>query len=141
MIAISRTVRDGLMSAFEFLCIVERDGGLVYVAMPNGRMPPTDFTLTKIGADEAVFENPDPRLPQDDPLRQAAGWRARSGGQRREGDEAIEVSFQTTVAEFQLPASSFQHSSIQHSVRYPQAVMNMVPAAYDVRTLSFRTAP
>ena len=30
MMAISRTIRaDGLMSAFEFLCIVERDGGLV----------------------------------------------------------------------------------------------------------------
>lgn len=58
MIGVSRTLRDGLMPAFEFLCIVERDGGLVYQAMPNGRMPATDFTLTKIDADSAVFENP-----------------------------------------------------------------------------------
>jgi len=57
MLAVSRTLRDGLMSAFEFLCIVERDGGLVYTAMPNGRMPATDFTLTKIEADSATFEN------------------------------------------------------------------------------------
>lgn len=64
MMAVSRTLRDGLMSAFEYLCIVERDGGLVYVAMPNGRMPPTDFTLTKIGADNAVFENPTHDFPK-----------------------------------------------------------------------------
>jgi hypothetical protein len=58
MLAVSRTLRDGLMSAFEFLCIVERDGGLVYTAMPNGRTPPTDFTLTKIDDSSATFENP-----------------------------------------------------------------------------------
>ena len=58
MMAVSRTIRDGAMSEFEFLCIVERDGGLVYSAMPNGRTPATDFTLTKIDADSALFENP-----------------------------------------------------------------------------------
>ena len=58
MLAISRTLRDGLMSAFEFLCIVERDGGLVYTAMPNGRTPATDFTLTKVDDSSATFENP-----------------------------------------------------------------------------------
>jgi Domain of unknown function (DUF6265) len=58
MLAVSRTVRDGLMSAFEFLCIVEREGGLVYTAMPNGRTPATDFTLTKIDDSSATFENP-----------------------------------------------------------------------------------
>ena len=58
MLAVSRTLRDGLMSAFEFLCIVERDGGLVYTAMPNGRSPATDFTLTRIDDVSATFENP-----------------------------------------------------------------------------------
>ena len=58
MLAVSRTLRDGLMSAFEFLCIVERDGGLVYTAMPNGRSPATDFTLTTIDDVSATFENP-----------------------------------------------------------------------------------
>jgi hypothetical protein len=57
MMAVSRTIRDGVIVAFEFLCVVERDGGLVYQAMPNGRMPATDFTLTKIDADSALFEN------------------------------------------------------------------------------------
>jgi len=64
MLAISRTLRDGLMSAFEFLCIVERDGGLVYTAMPNGRTPATDFTLTKIDAASATFENPAHDFPK-----------------------------------------------------------------------------
>ena len=57
-------LRDGLMSAFEFLCIVERDGGLVYTAMPNGRSPATDFTLTKIDETSATFENPAHDFPK-----------------------------------------------------------------------------
>jgi hypothetical protein len=64
MLATSRTLRDGALSAFEFLCIVERDGGLVYQAMPNGRFPATDFTLTTIDANNAVFENPDHDFPK-----------------------------------------------------------------------------
>jgi Domain of unknown function (DUF6265) len=64
MIAVARTLRDGVMSAFEFLCIVERDGGLVYQAMPNGRSPATDFTLTKIDDSNAIFENPAHDFPK-----------------------------------------------------------------------------
>jgi uncharacterized protein DUF6265 len=64
MLAVARTVRDGLMSAFEFLCIVERDGGLVYTAMPNGRSPATDFTLTAIDDTSATFENPAHDFPK-----------------------------------------------------------------------------
>lgn len=64
MLALSRTLRGPLMSEFEFLCIVERDGGLVYVAMPNGRQPPTDFVLTAIDADGATFENPAHDFPK-----------------------------------------------------------------------------
>jgi hypothetical protein len=52
------------MSAFEFLCIVERNGGLVYQAMPNGRQPATDFTLTKIEARSVTFENPAHDFPK-----------------------------------------------------------------------------
>jgi len=58
MLAVSRTVRNNSVSAFEFLCIAERGGGLVYTAMPNGRAPATDFTLTAIDDTSATFENP-----------------------------------------------------------------------------------
>ena len=63
MMAISRTMRNGHTNAFEFLCIVERDGGLVYQAMPNGRQPATEFTLTKIEKDSLTFENPSHDFP------------------------------------------------------------------------------
>ena len=57
MLAISRTVNRDRMSAFEFLRIVERDGGLVYIAQPNGAAP-TEFVLTELSAARAVFDNP-----------------------------------------------------------------------------------
>jgi hypothetical protein len=64
MLAVSRTLKDNVMNAFEFLCIVERDGGLVYTAMPNGRMPATDFKLTQLDANGATFENPAHDFPK-----------------------------------------------------------------------------
>jgi hypothetical protein len=64
MLAVARTLRNGVMNAFEFLCIVERNGGLVYQAMPNGRQPATDFTLTKIEANSLTFENPEHDFPK-----------------------------------------------------------------------------
>jgi len=63
MLAASRTVSRGKMSAFEFLRILERDGGLVYIAQPGGR-PPTEFVLTELGKTRAVFENPRHDSPQ-----------------------------------------------------------------------------
>jgi len=64
MIGVNRVIRsDGQMSSFEFLCIVERDGGLVYQAMPGGA-PATDFTLTAIDANSATFENPAHDFPK-----------------------------------------------------------------------------
>ena len=63
MLATSRTVSGSRMTAFEYLRIVERDGGLVYVAQPNGR-PPTEFVLTLVEDGRAVFENPLHDFPQ-----------------------------------------------------------------------------
>lgn len=45
------------MTAFEYLRIVERDGGLVYIAQPGGA-PATEFIMTEISSQRAVFENP-----------------------------------------------------------------------------------
>jgi hypothetical protein len=67
MLAVSRTVRRDKMVAFEYLRIVERNGGLVYVAQPNGTLP-TEFVLTELGTEtgprRAVFENPRHDSPQ-----------------------------------------------------------------------------
>ena len=58
MLAVSRTVNtSGKMVAFEFLRIVERDGGLVYMAQPGGAKA-TEFVLTELGQKRAVFDNP-----------------------------------------------------------------------------------
>jgi hypothetical protein len=64
IIGLGRTTRGPQMSSFEFLCIAERDGSLVYAAMPNGRSPATLFTLTGITADSATFENPSHDYPK-----------------------------------------------------------------------------
>jgi hypothetical protein len=57
MLGVSRTIKQDRMIALEFLRIIERNGGLLYVAQPNG-VPPTEFTLTSFDADSATFENP-----------------------------------------------------------------------------------
>lgn len=57
MLGVSRTVSRGRMSAFEYLRMVERDSGLVYIAQPNGAAP-TDFVLTELTSTRAVFANP-----------------------------------------------------------------------------------
>ena len=58
MIGTARTMPNGAMSSFEFLCIAEKGGTLVYQAMPNGRSPATDFTASAVTADSITFENP-----------------------------------------------------------------------------------
>ncbi len=63
MLALSRTVSRGKMTAFEYLRVVERDGGLVYIAQPGGRTP-TEFVLTELSKTRAVFENPRHDSPQ-----------------------------------------------------------------------------
>jgi hypothetical protein len=58
MLAVTRTVNtSGKMVGFEYLRIVERDGGLVYVAQPAGRTA-TEFVLSEWTNSRAVFDNP-----------------------------------------------------------------------------------
>jgi hypothetical protein len=63
MLGLSRTIKGDRLVAFEYLRIVERDGGLVYIAQPNGR-PPTEFVLTAVSAESATFENPAHDFPK-----------------------------------------------------------------------------
>ena len=64
ILGLGRRLRGTLMSSFEFLCINEREGSLVYTAMPDGRTTPTHFTLTSITAESATFENPKHDYPK-----------------------------------------------------------------------------
>lgn len=63
MLAVARTLKGDRMTGFEFLRIVERDGSLFYIAQPGGR-PPTEFALTRITSDGAIFENPAHDFPK-----------------------------------------------------------------------------
>ena len=63
MLATSRTVSRGSLRAFEYLRILRRDTGLVYIAQPNGGTP-TEFVLTELTDTRAVFENPRHDFPQ-----------------------------------------------------------------------------
>ena len=64
MLATSRSVNArGQMFAFEYLRIMEKEGGLVYVAQPNGAAG-TEFVLTEFSAKKAVFENPRHDFPK-----------------------------------------------------------------------------
>jgi hypothetical protein len=63
MLGVSRTIKGDRMVAFEFLRVVERDGGLIYIAQPNGR-PPTEFVLTSLSKQDATFENPAHDFPK-----------------------------------------------------------------------------
>jgi hypothetical protein len=63
MLAMSRTVKGDQMVTFEYLRIVPREGGLVYVAQPGGRQP-VEFTLTKRSRHSMTFENPGHDFPR-----------------------------------------------------------------------------
>jgi hypothetical protein len=64
MLGMSRTVRKGVTTEYEFLQIRETEPGkLAYIAMPSGR-PPTHFMLLRESAAELVFENLGHDFPQ-----------------------------------------------------------------------------
>lgn len=65
LIGVARTLRNNTtLASFEFLCIAEREGTLVYNAMPDGRMPATVFVLTALTPTSATFENTAHDYPQ-----------------------------------------------------------------------------
>jgi hypothetical protein len=97
MLGLARTLRDGRMIEFEYLRLVQRDNGLVYVAQPGGR-PPTEFRLTAFDRHTATFENPRHDFPKrlvyrrhDDGLHVTV-----DGGPASPG-RAIELHFRRTA--------------------------------------------
>ena len=64
LLGMSRTVAGANTAEFEFLRIEQRENEIYYVAQPKGRCPQTDFKLTRVTAQEAVFENPTHDFPK-----------------------------------------------------------------------------
>ena len=65
LIGVAHTLKDGRLSAFEFLRVVVRGDRLVYIAQPNG-VPPTEFAAPP--ADQTptaiTFGNPQHDFPK-----------------------------------------------------------------------------
>ena len=64
MLGTSHTVDGGRTVFFEYVRIEARSTGLVYLASPLGRHPPTAFALVESDRDRVVFENPTHDFPQ-----------------------------------------------------------------------------
>jgi len=56
--------RNGKMTAFEFLRIVESDAGIHYISKPSQNKEESAFKLVKSSANEVVFENSTHDFPQ-----------------------------------------------------------------------------
>lgn len=87
LLGVSRTVKNGVTVAYEFMQIRPDDGGnLVFVARPSGQ-PEASFALRPGSPAEAVFENPQHDFPQRVIYRLEDGGRlrARIEGQRPGG--------------------------------------------------------
>lgn len=63
MLGMSRTVRNGKTTEYEFVQIREVEGSLAYIAKPSGQAEAT-FTLETLTAREVVFENAAHDFPQ-----------------------------------------------------------------------------
>jgi hypothetical protein len=64
LLGMNRTVAGGRTLFFELLRIEVRDDGIVYLASPRGRHPPTPFRLAGMTERQVVFENPEHDFPQ-----------------------------------------------------------------------------
>lgn len=63
LLGTSHTVKGGVLTAFEFLRVVRKNGRAVYVAQPGG-VPPTEFGATGQTAAAITFENPAHDFPK-----------------------------------------------------------------------------
>ena len=87
MLGVSRTVVGDKAVGFEFLRVEARPEGVYYVAQPNGRAG-TEFKLTELEGESAVFENPEHDHPK------IIRYRKNEDGSltaRIEGDEGVQA--------------------------------------------------
>jgi hypothetical protein len=64
MIGVGRTIAGDKTVEFEFLRIEQRGDDIFYVANPNAQCPQTDFKLTSLTGQQAIFENPEHDYPK-----------------------------------------------------------------------------
>ena len=64
LLGMSRTVRDGKTSGFEYMRIEARTDGIYFISKPSENKEETPFKLKQFAPRSAVFENPDHDFPQ-----------------------------------------------------------------------------
>lgn len=93
MIAMSRTVAGDKLASFESLRIEQRGDAIFYVASVKGRCPATDFKLTRVTANEAVFENPEHDFPKRIIYRRKSATEMTASIDGGEGTKSQEYKF------------------------------------------------
>jgi len=63
MVGMSRTVRGGVATGYEFVMLQRKDGRLTYSAHPSGQAP-ADFQATEVSRERMHFENPEHDFPR-----------------------------------------------------------------------------
>jgi hypothetical protein len=96
----SRSYRDGKMTSYEFLRIIEKDGDIFFVAIPSGQKEAA-FKLTSLNEGAAVFENPEHDFPQKIAYRKDGtdGLRARVEAKKDGKVGGFDVVFSRTSCE------------------------------------------
>jgi hypothetical protein len=64
MLGMSRTVKDGKMTGYEFLRIVGDAGTIKYISRPSGNSSDTEFPVLSLTSNEVIFSNPQHDFPQ-----------------------------------------------------------------------------
>jgi hypothetical protein len=93
MMGMSRTVAGEKTVEFEYLRIEQRADGIYYVAHPKARCPGTDFKLTRVSANEVVFENPQHDFPKRIIYRKGADDSLKASVDGGEGTKAISYAY------------------------------------------------
>ena len=97
MIGMSRTVAGDKLASFESLRIEQRGDSIFYVASVKGRCPATDFKLTRVTTQEAVFENPEHDFPKRIIYRKKSATEMTASIDAGEGSRSQEYTFHSTT--------------------------------------------
>jgi hypothetical protein len=98
MMGMSRTIAGNRTAEFEYLRIEQRADGIYYVAHPKARCPGTDFKLTRLTGQEAVFENPQHDFPKRIIYRKIAADALTASIDGGEGTKSMSFAFQRIKA-------------------------------------------
>jgi len=93
MLGMSRTLAGDRTVEFEYLRLEQRAGDIYYVAHPKARYPGTEFKLTRLTGQEAVFENPAHDFPKRISYRKGADGSLTASIDGGEGTKSMKFAY------------------------------------------------